>query len=81
MKTSFLHEDDERNVLLMPAWKRRDGQEIFYVVHANYAVTREAYIDGVKLGTQYAGELRSVDFEPQLLFVNYLPVEDPVRRL
>ncbi|KAK5986731.1 hypothetical protein GCK32_001702 [Trichostrongylus colubriformis] len=67
---------DDEELLLMPAWKQIDGQEIFYVIHPNRAVTREVFIDGVKQGTRYAGEFTTVEYEPGLIFVNYLPFED-----
>ncbi|VDL65917.1 unnamed protein product [Nippostrongylus brasiliensis] len=74
METSA--DDDEQEILLMPAWKQLDGQEIFYVIHPNRAVTREVFIDGVKQGARYAGEFTPVDYKPWLVFVNYLPMED-----
>ncbi|KJH45776.1 hypothetical protein DICVIV_08172 [Dictyocaulus viviparus] len=75
LETSSAHESGERDLLLMPVWKRLDGQEIIYVVHPNRAVTREVFEQGVKMGTRYAGEFRPVDYEPWLLFINYLPTE------
>ncbi|VDO42562.1 unnamed protein product [Haemonchus placei] len=71
--------DDDAELLLMPAWKHVDGEEILYVIHPNRAVTREVFVDGVKQDTRYAGEFTSIDYEPWLVFVNYLPFEDTVR--
>ncbi|XGW27934.1 hypothetical protein V3C99_008045 [Haemonchus contortus] len=68
--------DDDAELLLMPAWKHVDGEEILYVIHPNRAVTREVFVDGVKQDTRYAGEFTSIDYEPWLVFVNYLPFED-----
>ncbi|KAK6062072.1 hypothetical protein COOONC_00265, partial [Cooperia oncophora] len=49
---------------------------ILLQIHPNRAVTREVFVDGVKQGTRYAGEFAPVDYEPWLVFVNYLPFED-----
>ncbi|KAK6748695.1 hypothetical protein RB195_001359 [Necator americanus] len=72
----LLDDELEQDLLLMPAWKRTDGQEIVYVIHRNRAVTREVYEDGVKKTARYAGEFADVNYEPWIVFVNYLPIED-----
>ncbi|VDK58446.1 unnamed protein product, partial [Cylicostephanus goldi] len=45
-------------------------------VHRNRAVTREVYEDGVKKTARYAGEFTDVNYEPWIVFVNHLPIED-----
>ncbi|EYB99004.1 hypothetical protein Y032_0126g1349 [Ancylostoma ceylanicum] len=72
----LLDDELEQDLLLMPVWKQNDGLEIVYVIHRNRAVTREVYVDGVKKTARYAGEFTEVNYEPWIVFVNHLPIED-----